>query len=87
MPGDGATFAGVDGAVCDDLGLTHIGNPMREQQLLDSGGAVAPLGDRAVVTVAGPDRLSWLDSLTSQALTQLLPGRAPNCSCSTRMVT
>ncbi|MDQ1215679.1 CAF17-like 4Fe-4S cluster assembly/insertion protein YgfZ [Microbacterium arborescens] len=76
MSGDGATFAGVDGAVCDDLGLVHIGNPMREQQLLDSGAAVAPLGDRAVVTVTGPDRLSWLDSLTSQALTRLLPGES-----------
>ncbi|OWP22458.1 folate-binding protein YgfZ [Microbacterium sp. AISO3] len=76
MSGDGATFAGVDGAVCDDLGLVHIGNPMREQQLLDSGAAVAPLGDRSVVTVTGPDRLSWLDSLTSQALTRLLPGES-----------
>ncbi|RKE60406.1 folate-binding protein YgfZ [Microbacterium sp. AG238] len=76
MSGDGATFADVDGAVCDELGLLHIGNPMREQQLLDSGGAVAPLGDRAVVTVAGPDRLGWLDSLTSQALTRLLPGES-----------
>lgn len=76
MPGDGAAFAGVDGAVCDDRGLTHIGNPMREQQLLESGAAIAALGDRAVVTVAGPDRLSWLDSLTSQALTGLLPGES-----------
>ncbi|MFS0712340.1 glycine cleavage T C-terminal barrel domain-containing protein [Microbacterium sp. 2P01SA-2] len=76
MPGDGVTFADVDGAVCDDLGLVHVGNPMREQQLLASGAAVAPLGDRAVVTVSGPDRLSWLDSLTSQALTRLLPGES-----------
>ncbi|SDQ86751.1 hypothetical protein SAMN04487847_2800 [Microbacterium sp. cf332] len=76
MAGDGAAFAGLDGAVCDEQGLIHVGNPMREQQLLDSGAALAPLGDRAVITVTGPDRLSWLDSLTSQALTRLLPGES-----------
>ena len=38
------------------------------------GTAVAPLGDRAVLTVAGEDRLTWLDSLTSQAVAALAPG-------------
>lgn len=69
-------FAGVAGAVRDEHGLVHVGNPMREQQLLEGGDAIAALGDRAVVTVAGPDRLTWLDSLTSQALARLLPGES-----------
>ncbi|MCT9821058.1 folate-binding protein [Microbacterium sp. W1N] len=67
-------FADVPGAVVDDEGLAHLGAPLREQRLLAEGRAVAPLGDRAVLTVAGDDRLSWLDSLSSQALTALPPG-------------
>lgn len=67
-------FARVPGAVVDDDGLVHVGEPLREQRLLAQGAAVAPLGDRAVLTVAGEDRLSWLDSLTSQALARLEPG-------------
>ncbi|KAA9085350.1 CAF17-like 4Fe-4S cluster assembly/insertion protein YgfZ [Microbacterium radiodurans] len=74
MGGETDVFAGVAGAVADERGLVHVGNPLREQQLLERGTAVAPLGDRRVVSVAGPDRLSWLDSLTSQALAQLAPG-------------
>ncbi|WP_218926293.1 hypothetical protein, partial [Priestia megaterium] len=45
-----------------------------EQRRLASGTAVAPLGDRRVVSVSGEDRRSWLDSLSSQALTHLAPG-------------
>ncbi|MFJ6678840.1 YgfZ/GcvT domain-containing protein [Microbacterium sp. NPDC091382] len=67
-------FAGVPGAVVDERGLAHLGNPVREQRDLAAGSALAPLSDRAVLTVAGEDRLSWLDSITSQALTSLAPG-------------
>jgi len=67
-------FASVPGAVVDERGLAHLGNPVREQRDLAAGSAVAPLADRAVLTVAGEDRLSWLDSITSQALTALAPG-------------
>ncbi|GLJ79789.1 CAF17-like 4Fe-4S cluster assembly/insertion protein YgfZ [Microbacterium imperiale] len=76
MLGAADVFAGVAGAVHDDRGLLHVGNPLREQQLLERGAALAALGDRAVVTVAGPDRLSWLDSLTSQAVAGLQPGES-----------
>jgi len=61
-------FARVPGAVVDADGLLHVGNPLSEQRALADGRAVAPLGDRAVLTVAGEDRLSWLESLCSQAL-------------------
>lgn len=52
----------------------HYGNPLGEQRALAAGQAIVDLSDRAVITVTGPDRLTWLDSLTSQALTGLQPG-------------
>ncbi len=68
------SFAAVPGAVVDDRGLRHVGAPVAEQRRLASGSALAPLGDRRVITVSGEDRRSWLDSLSSQALTHLAPG-------------
>jgi tRNA-modifying protein YgfZ len=53
---------------------THYGNPFAEQRTLAVGQAVVDLGDHEVLSVTGPDRLSWLDSLTSQRLTDLAPG-------------
>ncbi len=73
MPGP---FARVPGAVTDESGLLHLGNPLGEQRALAAGAAVAPLGDRAVLAVPGEDRLSWLDSLTSQAIGRLTPGES-----------
>lgn len=67
-------FTGLPGAVVDHGGLQHLGSPLSEQRALAAGMAVAPLGDRAVLAVPGEDRLSWLDSLTSQALAGLAPG-------------
>jgi hypothetical protein len=67
-------FASLPGAVVDDVGLQHLGAPVQEQRALATGGAVAPLGDRALLAVSGEDRLSWLDSLTSQALAALPAG-------------
>lgn len=55
-----------------DAGVAwHYGDPHREQQLLASGEAVVDLSHRGVVTVTGPDRLSWLHSLTTQQLVDL----------------
>jgi tRNA-modifying protein YgfZ len=57
-----------------DAGVAwHYGDPSREQRLLVEGLAVVDLSHRAVVTVSGPDRLSWLHSLTTQHLTDLAP--------------
>ena len=68
-------LAGLPGAVADDDGiLLHLGNPFAEQRALVNGTAVALLRDRAVLAVTGVDRLSWLDSVTSQALAHLAPG-------------
>jgi hypothetical protein len=52
----------------------HYGDPLREQRLLAAGTAVTDLSHRGVVRIAGPDRLSWLHSLTTQHLTALAPG-------------
>ena len=52
----------------------HYGNPLGEQASLAAGEAIVDLSDRAVLTITGPDRLSWLDSVTSQQLTHLAPG-------------
>ena len=57
----------------DEAVPSHLGDPGREQAALAEGRAVCPLA-RDVVTVAGPDRLSWLTTLSSQVLTGLKPG-------------
>ncbi|UVJ38593.1 folate-binding protein YgfZ [Arthrobacter sp. CJ23] len=65
------------GAVEDtgaDAGVAaHYGEPLREQRALAAGTAVVDLSHRGVVTVSGPDRLSWLNTLSSQQLTNLQP--------------
>ena len=53
----------------------HFGDPMREQRLIATGVSV-DLSHRGVVTVTGPDRLSWLHSLTTQYLLDLAPGQS-----------
>jgi len=65
-------FAARAGAVGDPP--EHYGDPIGEQRPLASGAAVVDLSDRDVVTITGPDRLSWLDSLTTQSIAKLAPG-------------
>ncbi|MBQ3357852.1 MAG: folate-binding protein, partial [Microbacterium sp.] len=69
-------FAEIDGAVSDGDVIAHFGDAFREQRRLAEGAAFVPLGDRVVIEVAGPERLSWLDSITSQALGRLAPGES-----------
>jgi len=54
----------------------HYGSPLGEQRDLVAGRAIVDLSDRDVVTVSGPDRLTWLDSLLSQSLARLAPGES-----------
>ncbi|CAN5127532.1 folate-binding protein YgfZ [soil metagenome] len=54
----------------------HYGNPMPEQRALAAGTAIVDLSHRAVLSITGADRLSWLDSLTSQSIATLAPGEA-----------
>lgn len=59
-----------------DAGVAwHYGEPMREQKLLEQGQGVVDLSHRGVITITGPDRLSWLHSLTTQFLENLAPGQ------------
>ena len=68
---------GAEGAVPgegrDAAVAAHYGDPVREQRLLDEGLAVVDLSNRGVVRVSGPDRLSWLHSMTTQHLADLAP--------------
>jgi tRNA-modifying protein YgfZ len=60
---------GVDAGVA-----AHYGQPIHEQRALTAGRAVVDLSHRPVIRVSGPDRLSWLHSLTTQHLTALPAG-------------
>ncbi|NDB07727.1 MAG: folate-binding protein, partial [Actinobacteria bacterium] len=58
-----------------DKGATwHFGDVSKEAKALDSGAAWADLSHRAVIRVAGPERLTWLHALTTQHLEKLEPG-------------
>jgi folate-binding protein YgfZ len=60
-----------------DAGVAaHYGDPFREQRALARGQAAVDLSHRGVVTVGGPDRLSWLNTLSSQLLLGLEPGQS-----------
>lgn len=69
-----ATPGAVAGSGRDAAVAAHYGDPIREQRLLADGLAAVDLSHRAVLTVTGPDRLSWLHSLTTQQLKDLRPG-------------
>jgi len=59
-----------------DLGAVwHYGDPLREQRTLDDGRGYVDHAHRPVVRVAGPDRLAWLHTVTSQHLSELPPGQ------------
>jgi folate-binding protein YgfZ len=60
--------AGVDAGVA-----WHYGDPTAEQRALARAGAVVDQSQLGIVRVAGPDRLTWLNSITSQELTALPP--------------
>jgi folate-binding protein YgfZ len=70
---------GLPGAVAADgvdAGVAaHYGDPLREQRLAATGVVLVDRSNRGVVRVTGPDRLTWLHSLTSQHLSALRPLR------------
>jgi folate-binding protein YgfZ len=66
VPGDAP-----DGAVA-----AHYGAISAEQRRLVAGNTFVDLSHRDVVTISGPDRLTWLNSLTTQLLENLAPGIA-----------
>ena len=68
----GAVAAGTPDA--DVAG--HYGDPFAEQRALLAGEAMVDRSNREVVRISGPDRLSWLNDLSSQKLDNLKPGQA-----------
>lgn len=66
-------FLSLPGAVGESVAL-HYGAPVLEQRLLEAGEAVVDLSHRGIITVSGVDRLTWLNSMTSQLLLGLTPG-------------
>ena len=63
----------VAGDPPDEAVAAHYGDPLREQTL---PAGLVDRSHREVITVAGPDRLSWLHTLTSQHLSELSAGVA-----------
>ena len=61
----------VAGDPPDQAVAAHYGDPLREQTLPTG---VVDRSHRDVITVSGPDRLSWLHTLTSQHLSELALG-------------
>src|SRR6188472_1180514 len=79
MPDPGKSpLLGWSGAVqasWPDEGVpAHYGDPLREQRATEESAGVVDRSNRGVVRITGPDRLSWLHSLTTQALDGLAPG-------------
>ncbi|MEZ7897938.1 MAG: folate-binding protein [Flaviflexus sp.] len=52
----------------------HYGSPAREQRALMAGQALVDLSHLSLVTVTGPDRLSWVHNMTTQHILNLQPG-------------
>lgn len=63
----------VGGDGIDATVAAHYGSFNREQRVLESGEGFVDLSHRGVVRVCGPDRLTWLHSLTSQHVESLAP--------------
>ncbi|HEU5420062.1 MAG TPA: folate-binding protein [Streptosporangiaceae bacterium] len=58
-----------------DAGVAeHYGDPYAEQRAIAASWGVVDASHRDVIRITGPDRLSWLHSLTTQHLEQLAPG-------------
>ncbi|WP_129841775.1 glycine cleavage T C-terminal barrel domain-containing protein [Streptomyces sp. RFCAC02] len=80
MPSYTSPLLSLPGAVAaesPDTGVAaHYGDLFKEQRALDRGEGFVDLSHRAVVTVSGPDRLSWLHLLLTQHVADLAPGHA-----------
>ena len=62
---------GTDAAVA-----AHYGDPYAEQRALSGTWGLVDRSNRGVLRITGPDRLSWLHSLTTADLERLEPGQA-----------
>jgi folate-binding protein YgfZ len=58
----------------DKGAIWHFGEPNKEQKELAGGNGWADLSHRAVISISGKDRLTWLHALTTQHLENLSAG-------------
>ncbi|MGH8965388.1 MAG: YgfZ/GcvT domain-containing protein, partial [Actinomycetes bacterium] len=61
----------LPGAGADPGAAAHVGDPLAEQRAMARGAAVVDRSHRGVLTVTGPDRLSWLHLLLTQHVSDL----------------
>jgi folate-binding protein YgfZ len=71
-----ATPGAVRGEGPDAGVAAHYGDPYAEQRALALKAGLVDRSHRGVVRITGPDRLSWLHSLTTQDLEHLEPGQS-----------
>lgn len=60
----------------DEAVPAHFGEPLIEQRKFAEGEAVVDASHRGVVRVSGPDRASWLHSLTTAHISARQPGES-----------
>ena len=72
----GAVDAGDAGDATNVGVAANYGNPLSEQRELAAGMAIVDLSHRAVITITGPDRLRWINALSSQSVAHLAPGES-----------
>ena len=77
VPVGGSPLLALPGAVFgdapDNTVAAHYGSISAEQRRLSEGGTFVDLSHRDVLTISGPDRLTYLHSLTTQFLEGLAP--------------
>ncbi len=68
---------GAVGAEFPDVGVAaHYGDPYAEQRALIEAGGYVDRSNRDIVTITGADRLTWLNSLSTQKVDDLGSGQA-----------
>jgi glycine cleavage system aminomethyltransferase T len=62
----------------------HYGDPYGEQRALAGAAGLVDRSHCGIIRITGPDRLSWLHSLTTQNLDKLAAATPPRRSSSAR---
>ena len=71
------SWPGAVAAEAPDAGIAwHYGDPMAEQRTAVASAGLVDDSRRGLIAVTGADRLTWLNTLTSQQLGDLPPGTA-----------
>lgn len=68
---DVTAIVNMDDTSIDAAVPWHYGDPFRETRALADGRGRVDLSHRGVITLTGPERLTWLHSITSQHFTEL----------------